>query len=123
MKSNLKGGVTVSVVTTGAAPTHASGDKPGPDVLLTPGPGLTNGKISISIASDSDLEPDFKVAQYLRSGSVESHSGESFDEPKMHGQSALPARILPAVPPASVSPHLPDKMNYTLREYSFFDAV
>jgi hypothetical protein len=112
VKKKNKGGVTVSVVTTGP-----HGDKPNSSVPLT----LTNQKNSILIASD--LRPDFKVTQHSRSGSVESSSGESFDEPKMHDQSALPAGILPAFPPASVSPHLPDKTNSTLHEYSFFEAV
>jgi hypothetical protein len=103
-----KGGVTVSVVT---MRTHGA----------NPSATLNNQKSSISIASD--LEPDFKVAQYSRSDSVDSSSGESFDKPKMHDQSALPAGILPAFPPASVPPHLPDKTNSTLHEYSFFEAV
>jgi hypothetical protein len=100
---------SVSVVTTR---THGAS----PSVPLT-----LNQKSSISIASD--LEPDFKVAQYSRSDSVESSSGESFDEPKMHDQSALPAGILLAYPPASVPSHLPNKTNSTLHEYSFFEAV
>jgi hypothetical protein len=107
-----KGGVTVSVVTTGP-----HGDKPNSSVPLA----LSNRKNSNLIASD--LKPDFRVAQYSRSDSVESSSGESFDDPKMSGQSALPAGVLPAVPPASVPPHLPDKINSTLREYSFLEAV
>ena len=84
-----KGGVTVSVVTTGP-----HGDKPNSSASLT----LANQKNSILIASD--LKPDFKVAHY-----------------------SLSVGILPAVPPASVPPHLPDKTNSTLREYSFFEAV
>jgi hypothetical protein len=108
-----KGGVTVSVITTGP---HR--DKPNSSVPLT----LTNKNNSTLIASD--LKPDFKVAQYSRSDSMESSSGENFDEPKMHDQPAFPpAGILPAVPPASVPPHLPDKTNSTLREYSFFEPV
>jgi hypothetical protein len=107
-----KGGVSVSVVTTGP-----HGDKPNSSVPLT----LTIQKNPILITSD--LNPDFNVAHSSRSDSGESSSGESFDEPKMHGQIALPAGILPAFPPASVPPHLPDKTNSTLREYSFFEAV
>ena len=107
---NSKGGVTVSVVTTGP-----HGDKPKSSISLT------DLKKSITIAND--LEPDFKLVS--RSDSVDSPSGESFDEPEMQDQSALPAGILPAVPPASVlvPPHLPDKANSTLPLYSFFEAV
>lgn len=110
-----KGGVTVSVVTTGP-----HGDKPNPSDPLT----LTNQKQN-SISITSDLEPDFKVAQYSRSDLVESSSeeGESFDAPKMHDQFTLSAGILPAFPPASVPPHLPDKTSSTLHGFSFFEAV
>jgi hypothetical protein len=109
-----KGGVTVSVVKTGP-----HGDKFEFDsrVSLT----LTNKRNSILIASD--LKPDFDVEQYSQFDSVESPSGESFDKPTMRNQSALPAIILPAVPPASVPPHLSDKTNSSLREYSFFEPV
>ena len=113
MKS--KGGVTVSVVTTGP-----HGDKPNPSVPLT----LTNQEQnSISIASD--LEPDFKVVQYSRSDLVKSSSEEreSLDGHKMHDQSTLSAGILPAFPPTSVPPHLPDKTSPTLHGSSFFEAV
>ena len=110
-------GVIVSVVTTGP-----HGDKLGSlldsRVSLT----LTNNRNSTLIASD--LRPDFNVAQYSHSDSVESPSGESFDnKPKMHDQSALPAVILPAVPPASYPPHLTDKTHSTSHEYSFFEPV
>lgn len=89
------------------------GDKPNPSIKK---------KDSILIASD--LEPDFKLAQYSYSDSVGSSSGESFDdEIKMQDQSALPAVILPAVPPASVPPHLPNRPNSTLHGHSFFEAV
>jgi pheromone a factor receptor len=97
-----KGGVTVTVVTTGP---HGRVSR-----------SLTNKRNSILIAND--LKPDFSVAQYSHSDFVESPSGESFDEPKMHDQFALPT-----APPASVSPHFPDKTNSTLREYSFFEPV
>jgi len=109
-----KGGVTVSIVATGP-----HGDKPNPSVSPT----LTSQKNSILITSDFIDKLDLRVAQYSRYDTVESSFGESFDDTKMHDQSALLAGILPAVPPASIPPHLPDKMNTTLREYSFFEAL
>jgi hypothetical protein len=96
-----KGGVTVTVVTT----------NPRGRVSLS----LTNNRNSILIAND--LKSDFNVPQYSRSDFVESPSGESFDEPKMRDQF-----VLPAAPPASVPPPLPEKTNSTSREY-FFEPV
>lgn len=100
--------MAVSVVITGP-----HGDEPNSS---------TNKKDTISTASD--LELDFELAQYSRSDSVESSSGENFDdESKMQDQSALPPVILPAVPPASITLHLPNKPNSALHGHSFFEAV
>ena len=55
---------------------------------------------------------------------VASSSVECFDDPEIQRQSTpLPAGIMPAVPPATVSPHLPDKTKSIVRAYSGVDAV
>jgi hypothetical protein len=72
---------------------------------------------SISIASDIQVEPEFKIEEY--SNSVASSSVGSI-ELKMQGQSTMPAGI---IMPTSISvpPHFPDKS--TMRPYSGVDAV
>ena len=90
MKS--KGGVTVSVVT-------ASGDKR--DSTLS-----FSDQLSIpSIALTSDLKADFKIEEYSPTDSMASSSVDRFEH-ETRGPSPQPMVILPAVPPASVPPHL-----------------
>jgi hypothetical protein len=109
-----KCGVTFLVVTTG-------GSKRTSNVLLIDRPSIP----SISLAED--LQPDFKSEQYSPSNSLESFSVESFDEPRMQGQSTprstLPVVIMPTIPPPSVPPHLPDTTKSTMRAYSGIHAV
>ncbi|KAH9985329.1 pheromone A receptor-domain-containing protein [Russula vinacea] len=66
---------------------------------------ISAGQSSISFAGD--IKPVFKAKQYSPSNTVASSSVESFDEPKMQGQSTLPAGIIPTVPPAFVPHHFP----------------
>jgi Pheromone A receptor len=71
-----------------------------------------------------DVKPEFKIKKYSPSNSVASSSVESFDDPERQRQSTpLPPGIMPAVPPASVSPHLPDETKSTVRAYAGLDAV
>jgi hypothetical protein len=105
-----KGGVTFFVVTAG-------GNKRSSSVLFI-GPPSTP---SISVAGD--LKPDFNIEQYSPSNSMESFTVESLDESRMQGQPTLPVVIMPAVPPPSVPPHLPDTTKSIMRAYSGVDAV
>jgi pheromone a factor receptor len=99
-----KGGVTVSVVT-------ASGDKRDSMASFA-------DRLSIpSISYASDLKPDFKVEEYSPSDSIASSSVDTF-EPETRGPPSHPVTILPAVPPASVPPHLLDSTKTTIRAYS-----
>jgi hypothetical protein len=106
-----KNGVAVVVVRTGGDNKRISSVS---SVDLTSIP-------SVSIAGD--VKPEFKIEQFSPSNSVASSSVESLDDPEIQRQSILPPGIMPAVPPASVLPHFPDKTKSTVRAYSGIDAV
>ena len=80
-----------------------------------------------SIFVNDDPKPDFKDKHspsntiISSSESVESLQ-DSVSEAKQ-GQSALPAGTMPAVPSATVPPHLPCMSKSTFRAYPSFDAV
>jgi hypothetical protein len=73
---------------------------------------------SISIVSDIQVEPEFKIEEYY-SNSVASSSVESL-ELKMQGQPTMSAGVIMPTS-TSVPPHFPDKS--TTRPYSGVDAV
>lgn len=108
VKSN--GGVTV--VKTG-------GEKQDPNISLSD----QYSVLSISIANNNE-KPDFKVEQLSPSNTVTSSSVESFHEFKTQDQCMVPVVvIMPAAPPATVPPHLPETSRSTLRPYSSYDVV
>jgi pheromone a factor receptor len=101
MKS--KGGVTVSVVTTG--------DKRDSTVSFT-------DQLSIpSLSIASDLKPDFKIEEYSPTDSLASSSVDSFGSEQPTDLPEL-NMTTPAVPPASVPPSHPDTTKSTIRAYS-----
>ena len=77
---------------------------------------------STVIASD-DHKSDLNIEQDSPPGTVPSTFVESFDESGMQDHSILPVAIMPTVPPASVPPHFPDKIEPTIRTCSGLDAV
>jgi hypothetical protein len=91
MKS--KGGVTVSVITTG--------DKRNSTVSMS-------DQLSIpSISIASDYKPDFKITELSPSDSIARSSMDSFDFESQSQPHQLEGTA-PTLPPASVTPHLPD---------------
>jgi hypothetical protein len=106
---HVKSNVTATEVTT-------SGEKRRSSVSFA-------DRSSIGSTIIGDIKPNFKVKLYSPSNSVASFSVESFDELKMKELPALPAGIMPTVPPAYVPPYFPDRTKSTLRAYSGVDAV
>lgn len=93
MKS--KGGITVSVVTTGDPI-----DRRRSSVSFADQPSTIP-----SISLTTDFKSDLKVEEFSPSDSMSSVSVESFIEPAMQDQlPALPAGIQPTFPPASFPP-------------------
>ncbi|KAF8468714.1 STE3-domain-containing protein [Russula ochroleuca] len=108
----VKSGVTVTVVRTTRSKRSSSVSTDQPSTL------------SISSGIASDINPELKIEQYSPSNTVTSSSVESFDELRMQGQPTMPAGvIMPTVPPASVPPHFPDRIESTMRAYSGVDTV
>ncbi|KAF8468717.1 pheromone A receptor-domain-containing protein [Russula ochroleuca] len=105
----VKSGVTVTVVRT-------TRDKRISSVF-------TDQSSTPSVSIASEITPDFKIEQYTPSNSVARSSVESFDTLEMQGQPALPAGVMPTVPPASVPPHFPGRIESTMRAYSGVDRV
>jgi hypothetical protein len=100
-----KGGISVSVVTTGDTLDHRRSS-----VSFADQPSAAP---SISLATD--FKTDLKVDEFSPSDSLTSASVESFIDPAMHDQlPALPAGTQPRFPPASFPP---------LRTHSGADAV
>jgi hypothetical protein len=104
--------VSVSVATT-------SGEKRKSSVSLT----VTDQSSTQSTFVHNDPEPDFEIERHSPSISVTSSSMESLHEPMMQCQPALPAGIMPAVPPASVPPPFLDKTKPTMRACTGVDTV
>jgi hypothetical protein len=103
MKS--KGGINVSVVTTGNTTDRRRSS------VSSDGQPSTIPSISLN----TDFKSDLKVEEFSPEDSMSSVSVESFIEPAMQDQlPALPAGIHPTFPPASVPP---------LRTHSGAEAV
>ncbi|KAI0297991.1 pheromone A receptor-domain-containing protein [Russula brevipes] len=104
-----KGGVVVHVVTT-------SGEKCSSSAL-------SSDQLSISsIPTNDEFKSDFTTEQYLQSVSIGSSSVVNL-EPELQAQSIESAvTSMPAVPPTSIPPHLPDTIKPTTRAYSS-DAI
>lgn len=105
-----KGGIIISVVTKIGVEHRSS----------VP---LANQPLVLSIFTTSDIKPDLKIERYspLNIPGLASLSVESFDKPRMQGQSTLPVVVILVAPPASVSPHLPDTIKSTMRAHSGVD--
>jgi hypothetical protein len=110
MHVKCKGGITVSVVTKVGVEHRSS----------VP---LANQPLVPSIFTASDIKPDLKIKRYspLNIPGLASSSVESFDKPRLQGQSTLPMGVMLAVPPASIPPRLPDTIKSTMRAHSGVD--
>ncbi len=102
--TNKGGDITVSVTT-------ASGNKRDSFASFA-------DQLSIpSISLGNDLKPDIKIEEYSPSDSMASSSVGSL-ELGPQGLSHQPVPALPAVPPATVSPHHVDSTQLIVRAYS-----
>jgi hypothetical protein len=104
-----KGGVSVSVVTTG-------GKKR--DSLLS----FTDQLSIPSISYDNDLKADLKIQDFSPTDTMASTSKDSLE---LERQGALhqPVVTLPAIPPASVPPHHTDFEEMTLHIHAYSSDV